>query len=482
MTVTKAYILDDGEIVTEEYMQKYAIKQSKQLPSDEFTEREYNEGIVEPLYCLEALAELLEINTYHYRAVKTKARDVAGLGWYLEPAENIENPSMEQKKKVDDFFKNVNPHMTFAELNDRMMVDFEATGNGYQEVIRDEKGELIGLEHIPAHTIRIHRDNMRFVQKRGNKKVWFKRFGFEQDVHVKTGEIYPKGTLSPEERANEILHLKNYTSRSDYYGVPDIIPAVRAIISEKEIQEYNISFFDNHAIPAYAVTVTGADLDDETERAIRQFFQRDAKVKRHSTLVITAKKGQGDYTSDPIKIEFHPLSTEIKEASFRMYRQDNRDEILSAHGVPPYRAGITVEGSLGGSTARESTEIYKQSIIKPKQEMLENRINRFILREGLGVTDWYFRFKEIDTKDTDREIERLERLFRMGVYSPNMILQELGKDRIDNPLMDRHFINGIPIDTNVTNGNDEIIKAVKDLHKQLVEIVTKKVNDDETNS
>lgn len=473
MTVTKAYILSDGEVVSEDYLDSYRVKKSKQITEDSFKEQ-YNHGIVEPIYNLEILAELLELNPYHYRAVKTKARDVAGLGWYLEPAEDVENPNEEQKKIADTFLKNVNPHLTLAEINDRMMVDYEATGNGYQEVIRNEEGKLIALEHIPSHTMRIHQDNVRFVQIRGNKKVWFKRYGHEKDVHCQTGEFYNLGELSHEERGNEVLHLKNYTSRSDYYGLPDVIPAIGAILGEKERQEYNISFFDNHAIPAYAVTVTGAELDEKTQQQIRRFFQQDVKKSNHSTLVLTAKRGEDDYSGEPIEFKFQALSTDIKEASFRMFRQDNRDEILSAHGVPPYRAGITVEGQLGGSSASESTEIYKQSIVKPKQELLENRINRFILRDGLGVTDWYFRFKEIDTKDVDKELERLNILFSVGAYSPNMILEELGKDRLDKTNMDMHFVNGTPIDSfKSTEETQAIIHSIKSLHEKLVTIAAK---------
>jgi len=47
---------------------------------------------------------------------------------------------------------------------------------------------------------------------------------------------------------------------------------------------------------------------------------------------VPTMEGQGE-----VNIEFKPLSTEVKEASFRLFRQDNRDEILAAHGVPPYR-------------------------------------------------------------------------------------------------------------------------------------------------
>ncbi|UOQ43362.1 phage portal protein [Halobacillus salinarum] len=477
MAKTHAYVLDDGEVVSQKYMDRYAIKQdsdggSKKIPSDRFKTAYGEYGLIQPLYNPEALAELLEMNTHHYRSVKTKARDIAGLGWYLEAADEVENPSEEQRKVANDFLKNPNPLLTLSEINDQVMVDFEATGDGYHEVIRNKDQELVGIEHIPSHTMRRHKDMDRYVQIRGSERVWFKRFGLEQDVHYQTGEYFKLGELDESERANEVLHIRNYTSRSDYYGIPDIMPALGAVLGDRERQEYNISFFDNHAIPAYAVTVSGAELDEDTEKQIQKFFQQDVKKSNHSTLVLTAKKAEGDMSEEPIEFNFQALSTDTKEASFRMFRQDNRDEVLSAHGVPPYRAGITVEGQLGGSSASEATEIYKQSIVKPKQELLENRINRFLLQEGLGVTDWVFRFKQIDTRDVDKEINRLDKLFSMGAYSPNMVLMDMGKEPLEDPNMDRHFVNGRPLDAS----NEEvqaIMRSMKDLHEKLIKTATK---------
>ncbi|MED5040809.1 phage portal protein [Geobacillus stearothermophilus] len=471
-TVAKAYVLSDGEIIEESTLERYTIKQqgeSRAIPSDRFDGKYGELGLVEPLYNFEALAQLLEINPYHYRAVKTKARDTAGLGWYLEAKTN--NPSEQQREIAMQFLENPNPYKTLTDINNNVMVDYDSIGNGYYEVIRAEDGTLVGLEHIPAHTVRVHQDMNRYCQIRGVKKVWFKRFGFENDVDYVTGEIAPAGSIPIERRATEIIHVHNYTSRSDYYGLPDILPALSAIISDRERAEYNISFFENHAVPAYVVTVTGAELDEQTKQLIRRYFQQDIKKNRHSTLVVTAQKPQGDFSDTPIEIKFQALSVETKEASFRMLRADNRDEILSAHGVPPYRAGIVVEGSLGGSTARESTEIYKQSVIEPRQDMLENVMNRLLLI-GLGVTDWRFRFKDIDTKDTQAKIEELRFLFEVGAYSPNMILRELGRDPIDDPNLDRHFIFGQPLDASQEETN-AILNSLKQLHAKLIDIATK---------
>src|SRR5690606_4544021 len=108
-----------------------------------------------------------------------------------------------------------------------------------------------------------------------------------------------------------------------------------------------------------------------------------------------------------VKVEFQRLAVDVKEASFRLFRQDNRDEILAAHGVPPYRAGIAETGSLGGSTAVESTEIYKMSVIEPRQSILENLFNRYILRSAFDVTDWRWKLAEIDTRDERHDLDIL---------------------------------------------------------------------------
>jgi PBSX family phage portal protein len=440
----RAIVLKDGSVVPESYLDRYATKaESKQLPIDSFEMAYSSMNMVEPLYSPEALAKLMEMNSYHYRAVKTKARDTAGLGWKLIPRDGIDDPNMEQKALVEAFLNDVNPEYSLVEIFDRVMVDYEATGNGYIEVIRDSVDDLpLGLEHIPSHTVRRHRDGDRYAQKRDNRHSFFKPVGIEDDIDRNTGDFSKQGVLKADTRGNEIMHLLNYTPRSDYYGLPDVLPAIGAILGDKERQEYNISFFENHAVPAYAVTVTGTDLDEDTVAQIQQFFQKDIKENKHSTLVLTASKDPAYPDSQPAEFKFEALATEVKEASFTVYRKDNRDEILSAHGVPPYRAGIAETGSLGGSTAVESTEIYKMSIIEPRQQMIEERMNKHILWNAFEAFDWQFEFVEIDVSDEKHDTEMAETYFEMGALSPNEVRKRIGLDAIESPAMDSYYVRG----------------------------------------
>ena len=446
---TKAYILGNGEVVTDEKYGTFATKsESKQLPPDIFGNCYGELNIVEPIYNPEAFALLVEENTYHYRACKTKARDTAGLGWELIPRKGIKAPRTGQKRKVEDFINNNGTPLafqkeSFTEVWNRAMFDYEVTGNGFIEIIRDDITQPIqGIAHIPSHTVRRHADGIRYVQIRGAKRRWFKEVGTADDIDMENGTFGAMNSVKKEKRGNEIIHIYNYTSRSDYYGVPDVLPAMRALLADRAAMEFNISFFDNHAVPAYAVTVTGTDLDEGVINHIKQYFQEDVKNSRHSTLVLTAQRDPNDVSNQPVEFKFEKLTNDVEEASFQVFRDANRDEILSAHGVPSYRAGITDIGAMGGNVASEATRIYKQSVVEPRQQMLEEIINKFILWDSYKAEDWEFKFVQIDSTDEAAELDMNKNLFNMGVLSPNEIRMKLGLEPIEDAAMDMHYVIG----------------------------------------
>ncbi len=183
-----------------------------------------------------------------------------------------------------------------------------------------------------------------------------------------------------------------------------------------------------------------------------------------------------------VKIEFKPLAVETKEASFRLYRTDNRDEVIAAHRVPPYRLGISETGSLGGTTATESIEIYKTSVIEPRQQVLEAAINKYILwatpeEGGFGATGWKFEFADIDNADETHDVDLLCKLFDKGAVTPNQIIKHFSKrfslEVVDHPAMDAHYIGGYPIDMDVEPVPPEVNNVLRSLQDKLLLIAAK---------
>jgi PBSX family phage portal protein len=410
----QAFIFDDGRITKAE-------RPSQQIPDDPFNYGEGESGLKSPPYSMEQLAAMLETNSLHYRCVKQKATDVAGRGFVLRGKDEI-TPSDEEDERFAAFVEAVEDddrgQESFKERIVAAHEDYESIGWGILEVSRRADGLLDGVWHLPAHTVRAHKDGRRFAQQRGGKTVWFKRFGLDGTVDRRDGGWAPRTVHGADYVANEVIVVRNYTPRSSFYGLPDHIPALAALAGWRAQAEFNVRFFDNHAVPAYAIVVEGAEFSPEVEDKIREHF-RALKGEPSSTLIIPVPGG-GE--GEEIHVRFERLSVEIKDASFRLYKQDNALEICIAHGTPPYRVGWPILGSLGGATAEEMTQIYNDSIVQPRQETWEKRLTRaFLGPKGLDLRTFELKANELDTRNEERDLTRSEGLWNLNAITVRQI-------------------------------------------------------------
>lgn len=435
VVLDKAWIIEGPDGVR---VQK-ADSVSQQLPDDPFTyQRDSGEaGLVRPLYDMDQLAAMLEGNTLHARCAKQKAIDVTGRGFNLRVREDVkgDNAGAADEARWDEFVTEVEQDErgdeSFGQRITQAAQDFESIGWATLEVGRRSDGAPDGLWHVPAHTVRAHVDGRRFAQKRGGKTVWFKRFGIEGTVHSDTG-AWADRTVAGSWTGNELIVIRNYTPRSSYYGLPDHIPALSAIAGWRAQAEFNIRFFDNNAVPSYAVVIEGATLTPALETLILEHF-KSIKGDPHRTIVIPIPGIPGDEAMQP-KLRFERLSADVKEASFRMYKQDNALEICISHGMPPYRVGWPILGSLGGSTAEEMTKIYIDSVVETRQETWEQRLNRALLGEkGLALTTVELKAQKLDTRDQAADLKATGAFWEWGVITKGDIakfysLPDLPKD------------------------------------------------------
>ena len=411
-------VTDRGETVSITRLASYAAKQddgkSQIIPKDNFAGIYGEQGLVQPPYIPDLLMSLMDINTYNNRCCKVKARDAAGIGYVISGLEK----SNDAVKSVLDSFD-----LPFSEIIYRMMLDVEIVGYGAIEIVRsgmNYNGDITQLNHMPAYTLRRHVDGVRVQQRRGAKHAWFRMAGEPSDINVQTGELVSPGSIPPEKRGNEVVWIVNYSPKTDLYGEPDFIPAIGTISGDFHRREYNSKFFENFGVPSYAVFITGnydpGEEDErgetELEKSIKEHFA-DVAANPHKTLIMSLPTRSGE-PSD-IEIKFQPLATDVKEASFRLYRMDNKDEVLAAHGVDPYRLGIAEIGSLSGNTADRASTNYKTSVIEPRQSLIEKIITSKIVKQI--APDATFEIAEIDIEDESAEMELTRSLYDMGAIS-----------------------------------------------------------------
>lgn len=352
-------------------------------------------------------AYALTLNTYHARAVRAKAKDITGRPWRIAG----EGPEA-KRAEVERFFRRAFGKRSFAQAMSCVWTDYEALGNGYLEIIPDRAGRPAELAHVPAPEVWARLDGLGYVQHKQGRYAHFRDYLVDEERFAGLPASDPLHAKWP---GTFVVHFNRYSPWSPFYGIPAVMPAWNAIALWTLIAEFHLQFFNNNAIPDYAVIIEGETAEDAVE-TIREYFQTHLKGQAHKTLVLETPGGA--------KIRFEKLTSDTaREASFRLLRQDCRDEVLHAHGVPPQKVGIVEAGKLGGNLASEQIQEYKHSIVTPGQEMVVSALNEIIAR-GFGVADLWFEFEAWDLADREADSRIDSAYLDRGVLTPNEVRRE----------------------------------------------------------
>lgn len=405
--ITGGILYEDGSIETFEEIEGKKEKRRKISGKKDFgdvetdkirkTTRRFTDvkDLISPPYPMLDLTRLPLINTFHNKCINIKATDVVGKGYRIELIEGMAKNDIQESMLKNFLKKAPESGRTFGQITNNWVTDRYTTGNGAVEIARDIKKLPVLFAHIPFYTLQAHEDGIRWCHIVRNEEVWFKRFGIEQNYNKKTGE--EMDSFDRDTSAHELLLLQNYTSLSDYYGIPEIISAVVAIMGNKFEADYNLQFFQNNAIPRYVIIVRGGRLDVPLKRKIKQYFLREIKNSAHATLFMELPST--DINLPKVEVDFQELDVKEKEGSFRLYRRNMIEEILVANGVPGYKLGLAIMGSLGGSLGEELIDNYVNGEINPQQTEAEDML---YLVTSEFAPNYILRWNDLDIRNEEK--------------------------------------------------------------------------------
>lgn len=372
--------------------------------------------VITPPYNLYELANFYDTSFANHAAIDAKVENIVGLGYHFVPTDKTllslemrddEAAVARARKRIErlkielrDWVESLNKDDSLTRTMEKVVTDFEATGNAFIEIGRKVNGDIGYVGHIPATTIRVRRLRDGFVQIIGQKVVYFRNFGANN-----------ANPVTADQRPNEIIHYKAYSPLNTFYGVPDIVSAMGSLVGDQLAAQYNIDYFQNKAVPRYIVTLKGARLSADAEDKLFRFLQTGLKSQSHRTLYIPLP---GDSDGNKVEFKMDPIENGVQEASFKEYRKQNRDDILVAHQVPMSKLGGSEAAGNAASLAQDRT--FKEQVARPAQRHLEKVINK-IVREKTDILE--LRFNELTLTDEIAQSQILERYVRNQIMLPN---------------------------------------------------------------
>lgn len=470
-------------------------------PEDQMASMTIQGKVIEPPFDKLALAMLLENSTSLQPLIEAMAQNIDGFGYRLESRivkeddeeipEEISNQIKSEKVSLKNFLENCCEDITFTELRKRTRLDKESTGEAFWEVIRTTNGDIVGLNHIPSHQIRLGAQQDEFTQYQKATPVlkvdgsvdirsvtrhkkfrtyiqssvrkigfnytitttrrfrWFKEFGDPRVLHNETGEFLTGNAADslPEElRASELIHWKIYSPRTPY-GVPRFIGNLVTLYGDRAADEVNYITLENNNVPSMVICVSNGQLTEGSLARIEEFVQHQIQGSdNYSRFLLIEAEGQYDGTDVATqKIDIKPLTSEqMRDQLFQEYSKNNREKVRESFRMPPIFTGRSDDYTR--STADSSRKLADEQIFKPERDEFDKMFNR-ILAE-MKIRYHIFRSNGPNVTDDDDLINVMTGGEKTGAMTPRiarLVLADiLGRNQDDIPPLDPEVKLDVP--------------------------------------
>ena len=340
-------------------------------------------------------SDLIEYNAFHGLCINKKVACSVRLGMNIVDGPDDFDPDMIVNDKDE----------TIADVVSKVCMDFESTGNGYMECVRGKGGKIQELYHCPSPLV-THRP------RGAETRFYYQGYG---------GRIpFPSYSQGGD---SSLLYFQNYTNSDRFYGLPDWRSCIPDIELDYYAVRYNQKFFVNSGIPDLAIVVEGGEFDQETEEKVVSYFQSNFKgwENAHKVLYLPVN-------SDGVKVRFEKLAVDAKDrdASFDTLRSRCRDNIVSAHDVPPRLVGVVTTGQLGaGGEVQGQFKVFQETHIAPKQRYFEGKLTPLLKDMGI-ISSGRLRFEAMDVNIQEKDSEYYPKMVESGIITVDEAREALG--------------------------------------------------------
>jgi HK97 family phage portal protein len=260
--------------------------------------------------------------------------------------------------------------------------------------------ERVGLENRPPVELWIKRpDRMRIIPGRGDTRM----SGYEYRVNNQTLTF----------DTWQILHLRTYAPRDDYYGLSPLAAAARGVDVFNAGQAHNLAVLQNGARPTGAWISQSTLTDDQFENLRAQLDEASGTMNRGRPLLLEGG------------IDWKELGLSPRDMDFLEGQADAARQIHAVYGVHPVLTGLQT-GTYDNQ--REASRSLITAAVFPFLDAFFGELTRWIAPTygpGLRLTFDRQAFPAF-TEDEGNMFERAALAYKNGVLTRNEARLMLG--------------------------------------------------------
>ena len=225
-----------------------------------------------------------------------------------------------------------NSEMSSFVFRETLMTHLLLYGNAYAQIIRNGKGEIIGLYPLMANKMTVNRDE--------KGQLYYQYTRSQDEAHTSKGETV---VLMP----SDVLHIPGL-GFDGLVGYSPIAMAKNAIGLAIATEEYGSKFFANGAQPSGVLEHPGTIKDPQR---VRDSWMSQFGGSGNSNKIAVLEEG----------LKYTPISISPEQAQFLETRKFQINEIARIFRVPPHMVG-DLEKSSFSNIEQQSLEFVKYTL------------------------------------------------------------------------------------------------------------------------
>jgi len=320
------------------------------------------------------LIDLYMRSSTHNAIITGKVNYILGGGWNSQKI----GTTIESQAKINNFIENVNPDESLNEISEPIFLDFEIFNSVALEIIFNKSGSDFSLYHIPLNKLRTNEDESKYYYS----KNWNERNQSEEKTGLKEYEPF---MFDKKQNKGSYIYIYKITAPRkgkdpNVYSMPEYIGSTQAIETDLECSNYNLSEiktgFSAGTILNFYNGVPLPEAKLEIEKMIKKKFSGTDKAGGIILNFADGKERGSEVTS---------LSGNDLDKRYIELKKDVRQEIFTGHKVSsPMLFGVKTEGQLGGrSEIQEAYELFQNTYISKRQQILEKIFNKFLTLKNI---------------------------------------------------------------------------------------------------
>ena len=369
------------------------------------------------------LAELKRLSSTH-RAILSQKTTFSSQGYITEDS------------LLEEFIESCNANdESLAEVKAKAIDDLYTFGNAYLEIVKFEGG--INIFHVDATSVRLHKNG---------KDAIIHPDWINYERRKTEGVKIP---LYPHEGNRCLVHLKDYETTFQHYGLPDYIAGLEHCSIDFEIGKWNNTKFKNNFQPSAIIEITADMGDAEAEELValaQDKFTNQGGAENNGKILFIVKNGD----TTPANVT---MIKDDQDASFPELQKLTDQNLITAHRWQPSLMGIVSGGKMNstGSEIRIAYEIVLATVVKSVSQKFDKCIAKLFKT--------YYNYASIDlTAKFEPPISYLSDVDIKQVLTINEQRAILGFDEVeggDGFMQDKGTTINEEIDDNTQENGEE---------------------------